>query len=255
MRAFIYPYKKGSRSAKALAQAVGGKQIKLEGSRYQPRNTHLIVNWGNSKGPQDWGGGYSRWLNPVMSVVVAANKLAAFRALQEAGVPIPEFTTDVQVALGWGCDFMARTKLTGHSGDGCHFIKHNAPDGEEQYLPMDAPLYVKYIKKKEEYRVHICLGEVIDIQQKKKRNGVEDANFQIRSHANGWVFARDGINPDDSIREHAIAAVTALGLDFGAVDIIWNAHQGQAYVLEVNTAPGLEGSTINAYANKIKELL
>jgi glutathione synthase/RimK-type ligase-like ATP-grasp enzyme len=39
----------------------------------------------------------------------------------------------------------------------------------------------------------------------------------------------------------------ALGLDFGAVDIIQD-DGGNFYVLEVNTAPGLEGQTIKSYA-------
>jgi D-alanine-D-alanine ligase-like ATP-grasp enzyme len=38
------------------------------------------------------------------------------------------------------------------------------------------------------------------------------------------------------------------GLDFGAVDVIWNAQKEKPYVLEINTAPGLEGQTIADYA-------
>jgi D-alanine-D-alanine ligase-like ATP-grasp enzyme len=39
-------------------------------------------------------------------------------------------------------------------------------------------------------------------------------------------------------------------LDFGAVDIIYNAKRNECYVLEVNTAPGLEGTTVEKYATK-----
>jgi glutathione synthase/RimK-type ligase-like ATP-grasp enzyme len=39
----------------------------------------------------------------------------------------------------------------------------------------------------------------------------------------------------------------ASGLDFGAVDVIWNERQQRAYVLEINSAPGLEGTTIDDY--------
>ena len=35
------------------------------------------------------------------------------------------------------------------------------------------PLYVKYKKKKAEYRVHVFDGKIMDVQQKKKRRGVE----------------------------------------------------------------------------------
>jgi D-alanine-D-alanine ligase-like ATP-grasp enzyme len=46
--------------------------------------------------------------------------------------------------------------------------------------------------------------------------------------------------------EHSISAVNTLGLDFGAVDLIV-AKDGRVYVLEVNTAPGIEGITLEKY--------
>lgn len=81
-----------------------------------------------------------------------------------------------------------------------------------------------------------------------------DASFLIRNHANGFVFCRDNIIEPSDLRDVAIQAVTALGLDFGAVDVIWNEHYNKCYALEVNTAPGLEGTTLERYTNKIKEL-
>jgi D-alanine-D-alanine ligase-like ATP-grasp enzyme len=42
-------------------------------------------------------------------------------------------------------------------------------------------------------------------------------------------------------------AVNHLGLDFGAVDMIYNAKRNTYYVLEVNTACGLAGETLNKY--------
>jgi D-alanine-D-alanine ligase-like ATP-grasp enzyme len=44
-------------------------------------------------------------------------------------------------------------------------------------------------------------------------------------------------------------------LDFGAVDVIYNRAQDKAYVLEVNTAPGLEGSTLDNYVEAIQKVL
>lgn len=81
-------------------------------------------------------------------------------------------------------------------------------------------------------------------------------DYQVRNHANGWIYARDAIDePNAMVLEQAKLAITALGLDFGAVDIIWNQHRQMAYVLEVNTAPGLEGTTLIKYADAISTLL
>ncbi len=118
---------------------------------------------------------------------------------------------------------------------------------------VEAPLYTEYVKKADEYRVHIFGGEVIDIQQKRKRREIpnEQINYQIRNHASGWVYCRDGINCPDSVIAASHSALGVLGLDFGAVDVGFNRHKEEPCVYEVNTAPGLEGATLNSYAEAI----
>ena len=139
---------------------------------------------------------------------------------------------------------MVRSTLTGHSGVGISLCTSNDD------VPQ-APLYVKYIPKRKEFRVHVIFGKVVDIQQKRKREGFENANFQVRNHANGWVYCRENLEEPTGLREAALRSVEELGLDFGAVDIIWNEKHNRCYVLEVNTAPGLEGTSVNIYADNI----
>jgi glutathione synthase/RimK-type ligase-like ATP-grasp enzyme len=74
----------------------------------------------------------------------------------------------------------------------------------------------------------------------------------VRNHVNGWVFCTQNVGIPDKALDYAVMAVAACGLDFGAVDIIWNESRQEAYVLEVNTAPGIEGSTLNLYAEVLK---
>jgi len=261
MRQFrIYPYKMGSGSAGRLAEGLrerGIRGFKVYPDRhYAPKTQHTIINWGNSTVPQwaphMWEG--VSVLNYPHQVSVASNKLTAFQIMQDTGVSVPEFTTDPVQANAWGQEgatIVARHKLQGHSGEGVEIIQDSVFDHHI------APLYVKYIKKQEEYRIHVFRGEVIDIQQKKKRQEIpnEEVNYQIRNHQNGWVYCRDGVHPPQSVLDNAIRAVDSLYLDFGAVDVIWNNHYQQAYVLEVNTAPGLEGTTLTKYVNKFSEVL
>ncbi len=80
----------------------------------------------------------------------------------------------------------------------------------------------------------------------------DQVNWKIRSYANGFLFSRYGIYPSEARDQLAVKAVAALGLDFGAVDLIED--KGKFYVLEVNTAPGIEDEMVPIYAEAIKEL-
>jgi glutathione synthase/RimK-type ligase-like ATP-grasp enzyme len=249
MRAVILPYKKGSQSAKALAvrlgELLGQKVYRVETGWKQKRPT-TVINWGHSLSNAICSNMWNKY------AMLAGNKLDAFKFMQEK-CNVPDWTEDKEIARGWsrdGARVVARTVLNGHSGNGIIMFKGDEP------VP-NAPLYVKYIPKKREYRVHVVFGQVIDIQQKRKHEGFpkEDTNFQVRNHHTGWVYCRENLEYSDEIKVQAIKACEALQLEFGAVDIIWNEKQDKYYVLEVNTAPGLEGLTVESYAQAFyKEL-
>ena len=115
-----------------------------------------------------------------------------------------------------------------------------------------APLYTEYIPKKSEYRFHVFGGEVIDVQQKRKKRGFESTrDTRIRNVNNGYVYCRDGINPPNGAADLAIRAVAACGYEYGAVDLIYNEKRDQCYVLEVNSRPGLMGTTLEKYAEAL----
>jgi len=178
--------------------------------------------------------------------------------MELAGVQVVPYTLNWGEAEDWhqaGFDVVARHNLYGHSGEGIEVVIGDQKKEDWGDVP-EAPLYTKYIKKKSEYRVHV-VGEVTDIQKKRRRTDVEpeDCDYKVRNHSNGWVYCRENLNIPKGINELAISAVRALNLDFGAVDIIWNEHHNQMYVLEVNTAPGLEGATIDFYADNLRGLI
>ena len=106
----------------------------------------------------------------------------------------------------------------------------------------------------EEYRVHVFKGEVIDYAKKMQRlpDGTVTAadHVHIKNSDNGFEFIRD-VSPREGVCKRAIEAVNALGLDFGAVDVI--RHKDKSYVLEVGTAAGLSPKGVQAYAQKIIE--
>jgi hypothetical protein len=249
MRTRIMPYRRGSASALALARAMGVLRLNVVRTTFRPRPTDVIINWGCCDPPIPTIG---TWFNRPMSVMYATNKLLAYQQLAQSGVPVPEFTADPDQAGSWSYDgytVLARTMLRAHGGRGIEIVPPEGP------LPH-APLYTKYVKKADEYRVHVVHTEVIDVQQKKRRRDYEgEVNNQIRNYDNGWVFCREEVEPPEEVLIAARRAVGALGLMFGAVDIGWNRHFGQATVYEVNSAPGIEGTTVGSYARALNALI
>lgn len=241
MRYRILPYKQGSRSAKAVADALEGKVLKLQHSRYRRRPTDTIINWGSTNPTQPCTlNGDSDELRH------ATNKLLFFQRLEGTGVT-PAFWTNRNDIPDDAFPVVCRTVLAGHSGEGIVIA-------ETRDEVVDARLYTKYIKKKSEFRIHIGrtqdLGDVvISEQQKVKRADAEVTDFRVRNHASGFIFQRNNIRVPDCVRDVALAAMGRFSLDFGAVDVIYNERNNTAYVLEINTAPGLEGQTVDDYAN------
>lgn len=260
MTTYIYPYNSGSRSVRALKQALDIRKIRRENSRYRNRATNVVINWGcgNIDNQEVMSG---RIINNPSVVNDMTHKLRFFQKMQGEDLSdfIPPFTTDINVARQWQEEeqhVVARTVLQGHSGEG---IVLAGPNDEL----VQAPLYTKYIKKREEYRVHVCRkpdGEAVafDIQRKARRTDVDDndVNWKIRNNANGFIYARNERHtPHQSVVATALRIFEATGLDFGAIDIIYNNHQQRSYALEVNTAPGLEGTTLEQYTLMLQELV
>lgn len=243
-RVVVIPYLLGSNSAKGLQKALQGilnvpvLRVSKKSTKYQPRYSDYVINWGCS----------NQWdfitLDKKDGHKQAVNKLEFFQAAQ-GKVNTPEWTTDKTVAQGWAND--------GHTVVGRKILNGNSGQGIVVYEPNttvdNCPLYTKYKKKRHEFRVHVFKGEVIDVAQKKKKKGYENVDSKIRNHKTGWVFCRDNINEPADLREQATTALATCGLPFGAVDLIYNELENKCYVLEINTAPGIEGTTLQRYTN------
>lgn len=246
----IYPYQRVSFSARRLARLLKGEVLPFNQTVHRQQGD-VVINWGSSKCPYSDSPTF-RLLNKTEAVQLAANKLHAFEKMKKAGVPIPEFAHSIE-NVSWKGVTVLRYKLTGHSGEGIEICETL----DEAKKREKAKLYVQYIKKVDEYRIHVVGDKIVIVQRKARRKDVPDdkVNWRVRNHHNGFIFARSDVNPPAAVLDAATRAIQALGLDFGAVDIVWNADKGAAYVLEVNTAPGLEGSSINDYAQGFKEFL
>lgn len=229
----IYPYKIWSRSAKILANGLNATRIRANSIiGYNP-----VINWGNTNMPT-WR---NRIINHPDNVALAVDKIACLRTLKEHNVNCLDYTTNKQEAKQWldsGHMVLARKLISSHSGAGIVIVN------PEDYL-IDARLYTKYKRKRNEYRVFVMKDRIVDYSMKRRVENWEDLpnfNKYIRNYCNGWVFCRDNINLSDKAKEISINAIRALGLDFGAVEI-GETKNGECFVIEVNTAPSLDGIT------------
>jgi hypothetical protein len=255
MSIFIFPYNQHSQSVRNL----GFLRIKRDNSRYRYSDRHTLINWGCSPG-QHHVLDETPWHDVVNHPDVvhhAKNKLTCFQALQaqEFNNYVIPWTTDQQQVRQWLDErhtVFARTTLTGHSGAGIIELS-----GSGSPIP-DAPLYTKYIQKKAEFRVHVVDETSIFVTQKVARPGAEVTNWHVRSHQNGFIFQEPSRNLPtgliDRLESLAGSAIDLLDLDFGAVDIIWNSKSDRLYFLEVNTAPGITGRTVDFYRNAFESL-
>lgn len=253
MRPIVYPYKMGSATGKALAQAFEAKRVYPNG-KYVPRSGDVIINFGNSVVPEWWVKFAATpgimLLNYMVPIKNAADKREAFKIMSQEGVRVPPFTFEQQDAKAWlgeGKVVVERQKVTGHSADGLVLRTNPTEDLSK------GKLFTQYVKKRWEYRVHIVMGAVADVTMKRLRNGIEEPDYKVRNHTGGWVFTRQGIEIPNDVLNQAIKAVEALHLDFGAVDIGWNQHAQEATVYEVNTAAGMADTTLYRVCRKIAQ--
>lgn len=224
-----------------------------------------FINWGLGTQPT-WVREDAGIFNLPNAVSNAVNKHTAFSIMEQRGVNVPLFSTEKEDAVLWINEYRdkvaCRTLLSSSGGNGLYVCS------EESEFPEEAKLYVQYIRKDKEYRVHIIKvnkepGFLIRrkrrlTSQELEARGITERNPRVRNSANGYIFSDRLDIPWDceqAMKDQARAALEALGLDFGAVDIVLQKDTDIPFVLEVNTAPGLEGSTFNWYVEQLTKII
>lgn len=244
---YMYAYKQGTQGGKALIHALDGKMIRHEKSHFIGHPAKTVINWGSVYLPAQVAA--CRIINRNVSACV--DKLAFFTDMKDTGL-CPAFTTSKEEAQAWADNrtVVCRTLLSASGGRGIVLAK--SPD---QVVP--APLYTRYVPKDKEYRIHFFKWEDAYFAQRKALRRDEhrpaQPNWAVRNHANGFIYAHEGVETPDNVIDAARVTINTMKLDFGAVDVLYTKNK-RAVVLEVNTAPGLEGWTLEGYTRAFKEL-
>lgn len=117
--------------------------------------------------------------------------------------------------------------------------------GRPDPLKRVSDFYTTVIPKKREFRVWAFRGKPIGTYEKTleypAKYGRKGRSREIWNWRNGFAYGfvhQD--NAPKELKSLGCRAVDAVGLDFGAVDII-EGRDDRYYVLEINSAPGVEG--------------
>lgn len=167
----------------------------------------------------------------------------------------------------------------------------NAIDTFTQRLGKSA-YFQNYIAITDEYRLHIIDNKLVYAQKKVPRSNMVEAHVEqqsdkikrmaekngktldeetlkyaleyqgkkitgpdqiVKSNTRGYKFSSIKLDKvPKSLLDQSNAALGALNLQFGAVDCCLD-EDGKAWVIEVNTGPGLEGSSFEAYVKSFAE--
>lgn len=189
-----------------------------------------IINWGNSIFHDEK---FFR-LNSPSSVSIASNKTKARRVLQSAGVIVPRtwFHGDINI------DFPVIARPSHHHAGKHFFVLNNLQQLRELQLKVDTTdwYFSAIFNKTHEYRVHCAHGKILMISDKPLLAGELRANHAVVEDA--WRALKwSEFNP--LVCEESLKAIEAVGLDYGAVDTMYNAETNSVAICEINTSPSI----------------
>ena len=187
------------------------------------------------------------------------DKLSQYKWFQQQGLSALEFTTSAETAHTWvqeGFVVFGRELLNASCGEGIVVFA----GGEDDGWPLDndfCPVYTKYKPKKREFRVHVFKDKVVTIVEKRRKadwKGNKN-DTRIRNLANGYVFCQE-VDLTEALKARidalSLAASKVCTSDFKGIDLGYNQKMDDLFVIEVNSAPGIEGSNVGKYVEAMK---
>lgn len=257
MTTYILPYNSTSKSAKLLGEALDVRRLKQHNTGLNFEATDHIINWGCSRIYRCLG--IARVFNSPSAVELAVDKLKTHACLKANNIPTLELTQDEETAKAWlseGSIVFGRCTNTGSRGTGIEIIQ------EPSQINPFFLYYTKQYKHKREFRFHwvgdINIGTQIKLKRRNSTQERTPLRDLVKSHDNDWVFSYNlslvPYIPHETAKETSKQALQALGLDFGAVDMLVKSN-GECAVLEINTAPGIEGTTVTKYKDAFTNLI
>lgn len=248
-------YHSGYETGKNLLEELN-KSILVKKYKNQHLNQNdVVVRWGDTSNSEiDGVLSQNRILNKASAISKNTNKLKSLKLFGSSGLNIPKIFESKQAINRF--PVLGRDK--NHHGGLDIVIINGSNDGNNNLNKIpNKDFYVEVIKSIREYRVHIFNDEVIRVTRKVFRGHDKDGvpvtqEGIIKNDTYGW--GHNNVNVDNLNPEFISAskkALKAIGLDFGAVDLLISTNE-KPYVLEVNSSPRLNSIGLEIYAEAIK---
>lgn len=205
------------------------------------RNVPTPSRWGDVTAMLSWGSPNITTQEasvPCLNQRPERTKLEELTLLASGGVPIPTMKVDLADADFEACPLWYARKLQHKGGTDLRAVTQADEAGWRKaagwaYFTARVPI-------KRELRCWAFRGKLLGVYEKAMRRPEEYTGLG-RNHKYGFVFSRlqDTCETAEAALDVTDNALTALGLDFGAADLIQK-PDGSLVCLEVNTAPGIE---------------
>lgn len=268
------------------------QSLKAEGGQELPKKPYdIFIGWG-AKTKTAVKIQAKHILNHPDNIRSNRNKFEALKKLSKAGITVGNFVeaSTTEVAAKLKLPVVGRTN---YHQSGKNFWLCLSMTQVKEAIAEGAQYFQEYLPITQEYRMHV-FGDVfyavvktkskdpqkayVESHAEKIKNSAESAGKQIdeasvkfalekiasrnthsnpllRSHAEGWTFKEVAAKTDiKALSDVAIAAVKAVGLDFGAVDC-GVTEDGKVVVLEVNSGPSLEGTSFTKWMTKFRQFV
>jgi hypothetical protein len=259
------------------------KGLNISWGEESPRETDFLINYGAGSG-FDIPRGVKKILNHPNSI---RGKVGMLRLLigHPTKVSIPYFSTAEALSADLQSGkmtypFIGRTRS--HQ-DGSGFFFCRSQRDYQRAFEMGATHFQKAESIKDEYRVHVIMGEVVvayiktfarDPLQFALKEVMGDFNTRfpncregeldkvswaikrtlkcatlpdllVRTPSRGWCYTQvPNNNLPVKVKQMCLDAMQISGMDFGAIDIIIN-NEGAVKLLEINSGPGMDVDSLD----------
>jgi len=238
MNFFLYN-SESAPTAREMIKALKEHGANINGGTEPPREKiDILIRWGSQK---QIAVKPNKVYNKLSAIRQTSDKLTALKVLDSNGVRVPPFST----IDGNNNYFPALGRKIKHTG-GEDIILLLQQSDLKKAKEAGCSFLTEYIPTKNEYRVHVFGDKAVKVSQKILTEPDKATNPWVRNLDTGYTFREPRTKLSKIDEMLAINAVQALGLDFGAVDLVVS-DKNIAYILEVNTAPGLLESSVNTY--------